>query len=108
MTRRSLALLALFSALAAPAHGDGLDALKGKFGFDWHNDPAKAKCVKVDGALLADFKSSNYKCDLKPRTDTSSGAAAQVCTQVKGGKEYLIFATQKDCNDERETQASNE
>jgi hypothetical protein len=108
MTSRILVLAGFVLALAAPARSDGLEALKGKFAFDWHSDPAKAKCVKVDDALLSDFKSSKYKCDLKPKSDTSAGVATQTCTQVKGGKEYLIFARQKDCDDERETQAANE
>ncbi len=94
--------------VCAPAHADGIDVLRGKFAFDWFHDPAKAKCVKVDGKLLSDFKSSHYHCDLKANTNSSSGASSRTCTQIPHDKEYLIFDTKRACDEERDTQASNE
>jgi hypothetical protein len=92
--------------LSAPAHAD--DVLQGKFAFNWHADPAREKCVRVAGPLLADFKSKKYRCDLKAKTNTSNGASVRTCTEVRGRKEYLIFDTLRACNNEREEQASNE
>lgn len=94
--------------LTAPAHADGIDVLRGKFAFNWLNDPAKAKCMKVDGKLLSDFKSARYHCDLKANTNSSSGASSRTCTQIPRNKEYLIFDTKYACDEERDTQASNE
>lgn len=105
--RWGLAVL-LLVLLSAPGSAAGIDALQGKFAFNWHSNPGGQKCVKVGGKLLDDFKSSKYRCDLKPQSNTSSGATVRTCTAVKGGKEYLIFDTQRACNEERETQASNE
>lgn len=103
-TRRNLAVL-IFFLFSAPAYAQTPDVLQGKFAFNWHNNPDRQKCVKVDGPLLADFKSSNYRCDLKVRTNTSSGTGVRTCTAVKGRKEYLIFATMRACESERKDQA---
>lgn len=100
-------LVALLVA-AAPAAAAGPEILAGTFAFNWHSDPARQKCVKVAGSLLASFKSAKYKCDLTEKTNTSSGAPARTCTEVKEGKEYLIFTTLKACERERKEQASNE
>ena len=94
--------------VTASAQAGGIDVLRGKFAFNWLNDPAKAKCIKVDGKLLSDFKSARYHCDLKANTNSSSGASSRTCTQIPRNKEYLIFDTKHDCDEERDTQASNE
>jgi len=94
--------------LSAPADADRLDVLEGKFAFNWHAEPSREKCIKVTGPLLADFKSTKYRCDLNAKSNTSSGASARMCTEAKGRKEYLIFDTLRACDDERKTQASNE
>lgn len=83
------------------------DQLKGRFAFNWHSNPDRQKCRAVEGKLLGDLKSAQYKCDLKPVSNTASGNKAVVCTQAKGKAEYLIFATMRACEDERKTQASN-
>jgi hypothetical protein len=103
--RCNLVVLMLF-LLSSPANAD--DVLQGKFAFNWHKDPAREKCVKVAGPLLADFKSKKYRCDLNPKTNSSSGATVRTCTEVRVRKEYLIFDTLRACNNEREEQASNE
>ncbi len=100
------ALILLF--LATPAQADGIDVLRGKFAFDWLHDPAKTKCVKVDGKLLSEFKSARYHCDLKANSNSSSGASSRTCMQIPRNKEYLIFDTRHACDEERDTQASNE
>ncbi len=111
--RYSFAALVLVS-LCAPAHADSLDILQGKFAFNWRSEPDREKCVKVEGALLASFKSAKYKCDLKVISNTSSGEKARTCTaakdgkETKDGKEYLIFDTKRSCEKERKDQASNE
>ena len=100
--------LVLFFVSAPAAAAGGLDALQGKFAFNWRAEPGGQKCVKVDGKLLSDFKTAKYRCDLNARSNTSTGASARTCTEAKDGKEYLIFDTMKACEDERKTQASNE
>ena len=104
---RALAVL-MFCLASVPAAADSLDVLQGKYAFNWRAEPSREKCVKVAGKLLTDFKSNKYRCVLTPVTNTSTGAPARTCTEVKDGKEYLIFDTLRACNEERETQASNE
>lgn len=99
-------LLALQGAPIA-ALADDIDILKGQFAFDWHSEPSKVKCVAIDDKLLAQFKSDAFKCDLKVVTNTASDEPARVCTEKGDKREYLIFATRKACESERETQASN-
>ena len=111
--RCGVAALLLFT-VPAPASAQSLDILQGKFAFNWRSEPDREKCVKVEGALLASFKSPKYKCDLKVISNTSSGERARVCTaakngkETKDGKEYLIFDTKRSCDKERKDQASNE
>ena len=105
--RCGFAVFILF-LLSAPANADTLDVLQGKFAFNWHAEPSREKCVKVEGPLLASFKSTRYRCDLKVISNTSTGARARMCTEVKGRKEYLIFDTLRACESERKTQATNE
>src|SRR5262245_34287272 len=95
-TLRGFAVFVLL-LLASPMHAQTIDALEGKFAFNWHNNPDREKCVRVTGQLLADFKSANYRCDLTVRTNNSRGANVRTCTATKGRnhsrKEYLIFDT---------------
>jgi hypothetical protein len=106
MSKNQVGLALLLLLVCAPAHADTLDVLQGKFAFNWHAEPAREKCLKVAGPLLADFKSAKYRCDLEVKTNTSSGANVRTCTAAKG-KEFLIFDTQRACDEERKTQASN-
>jgi hypothetical protein len=109
MSKTLYALVGLILCLtAAPAGAQGLDVLQGQFAFNWHSEPSRQKCAKVEGKLLTDFKSANYRCEMKPVTNTSSGASARICTQVKGGREYMVFETMRACERERKEQASNE
>ena len=109
MPRSSIGLAILIALLSpTPATAQSSDVLAGKFAFNWHSEPSREKCVRVAGALLADFKAKKYQCDLKPRTNSSSGATIRTCTQIKGRKEYLIFDTHRACDNERKEQASNE
>ena len=107
-SNRSGFVVFLLFLLPAPADAGVLDVLKGKFAFNWHANPDKQKCISVAGQLLADFKSAKYRCDLNAKSNTSTGASARTCTEGKDGKEYLIFDTQRACEEERKTQASNE
>ena|SRR5258707_1976667 len=109
MPRNRLGLAVVMFCLASvPADADSLDVLQGKYTFNWHAAPSREKCLKVAGKLLTDFRSNKYRCELTAITNTSTGAPARTCTEVKGGKEYLIFDTLRACEDERQTQASNE
>ena len=107
-TRHGFAVLILL-LLSSPAGAESLDVLQGKFAFNWRSEPSREKCIKVAGQLLADFTSKAYRCDLKVITNTSTGAPARTCTQLKGGrKQYLVFETLRACDNERKDQASNE
>ena len=109
MSKYSYCFAALILLRASmPADAGALDVLQGKFGFNWHANPAREKCVKIEGPLLADFETTKYRCNVKAQSNTSTGASARTCTEVKGKKEYLIFDTLRACDDERKTQASNE
>jgi hypothetical protein len=105
--RRGFAVLIL-CLVSAPAGADRLDVLQGKFAFNWHANPGREKCIKLEGPLMAELKSAKYRCDLKIKTNTASGANARTCTAVNGRKEYLIFDTLRACEEERKTQESNE
>ena len=105
--RCGFAVVILFLA-SAPANAESLDVLQGKFAFNWRAEPSREKCIKVEGPLLAGFKSTRYRCDLTVKSNTSSGANVRTCTEVKDRKEYLIFDTRRACDDERKTQAANE
>jgi len=98
----------LFCAVV-PAHAQPVDSLKGKFAFNGLNKPDREKCIKIDDRLLADFKSSKYRCDLAPTTKTESGLIPQICTERQGTKkkEYLIFESYGACDAERRGQAAN-
>lgn len=103
-----IAALAATALLPSASHAaDSIDGLKGQFAFDWHIEPEKTKCAAVDDALIALFKSDKFTCELVPVTNTASGEAARTCTEKGDSREYLIFETQKACEAERETQASN-
>jgi hypothetical protein len=84
-----------------------LSVLEGRFGFNWRQDPSKARCVKVDNALRKKLV-IDYKCNLKETTDSSSGKPRVVCRAKNGSPEYLIFRTKESCEDERKTQEANE
>lgn len=100
-------LLGSFVCAADAARAEDIDSLKGQFTFDWHSEPGNQKCKAVDDQLLGLFKSDAYQCDLTAVTNTASGQPARICGQKGEGSEYLIFATEKDCEAEREEQASN-
>jgi hypothetical protein len=101
MVKRCLAVLVL---LVVPASADP-PALKGTFGFDWFK-PERSRCAAVTGALLTKL-TKDYVC-VSPDAGSSSGAAiVATCTAKKGKSEFLLFATRKDCTNERDTQLAN-
>lgn len=106
---KKLGLAAAFTAvlLSAPALAADIDSLKGQYTFNWFANPAKARCAAVDDKQLAIFKSAAFTCDLNPVTNTASGKPARVCAESGEKSEYLVFETRSDCEEERETQASN-
>lgn len=100
-------LIALTSVTPSALAGDTSDSLKGQFTFNWFSAPDQTTCKAVDDTLLSTFKSEAYECDMTVVTNTASGEPARICKQKDGDAEYLIFATEKACELERETQASN-
>ena len=89
------------------ANAESIDSLRGRFTFNWHNASDKVKCARVDDKLLSQFKSNAYSCNLEAVTNTASGEPAMVCTRKTKGVEYLIFATKKSCEAERQAQLAN-
>jgi hypothetical protein len=94
------------AAFAEPSAKDALAPLKGRFAFNWRNDPAKEKCVRITDKLLKDFEKS-YTCDARENTDSASGKPSLRCTKKDDSRQYLVFKTKADCEEERETQMAN-
>jgi len=105
--RRFLATLAVGALAAWSASASEIDALKGRYGFDWLVDLAKSKCVKIDDKLIKTFSSPSYVCDLAPDATTASSGVAFKCKRKDGNSEYLIFHTLAACRKEHETQSNN-
>jgi hypothetical protein len=103
MARR--VVVVLLALLVTPAFADP-PKLKGTFGFDWSKP--RVACAAVSGALLAKL-TKDYTCVTPgdPKSSASGGTMVAVCTAKKGHSEYLVFATAKDCTEERETQLAN-
>jgi hypothetical protein len=71
----------------------------------------KKKCAKVTGALKQKLE-KNYTCfgPGKDEPGSASGKPIAARCEPKSKKtrgEYLLFATNADCNEERETQLAN-
>lgn len=73
----------------------------GKYGFDWLNI-SKSKCEKIEEKL-----SPAFKC-IQPSNGSASGVDVVSQCKLSKKKEFLIFKSLKDCNEERETQLANE
>lgn len=99
------ALLLLMSVSASQA--EPADVLRGMSAFNWLSEPARQKCVTVDGQLLAEFKSAKFRCNLKAKYDPHSKGNFRVCTSVPRKKEYLIYDSKRACESERQSQADN-
>lgn len=93
-------------ALAQSSEKGSLDTLKGRFAFNWFNDPEKEKCVRIDDTLLKDFQ-QNYQCDLKENTHSASGKPHVRCTRKDESRQYLVFKTKAFCEKDRKTQMAN-
>ena len=97
-----IALVLLPSIVAA----EPTPTVENTFGFDAMKP--KGKCAKVTGALKKKLDKS-YACTAPdPNVGTASGKTLVAsCKAKKGKSEYQLFATQADCNEERETQLAN-
>lgn len=98
-------LLAVGVCLAVPAVADP-PQIKNSYGFDVMKP--KTKCVKVAGAVVTKL-AKQYTC-AAPADPTASASGKPMlaeCPAKKGTSRYLLFAAQKDCNEERETQLAN-
>ena len=102
------AMFAVSCAVTVPASAaDTIDSLTGKFAFNWFTEPANTKCAAVSADLLAQFKSDAFTCDLNVVTNTASGEGARTCSKKDGEAEYLVFDSEKSCEEERKAQESN-
>ena len=102
----SAVFCALAIGLPVVVAASDLDALNGRFAFNWLPYPAKEKCSGVDDKRLEAFRSPPYRRDLTP-SPIGSGALAVKCGRRDGKVEYLIFATRAASETERQAQAAN-
>jgi hypothetical protein len=106
----ALALLAsLLLPFAASAEAFDYQKLNGLFAFEWMRLRERDRCAKVDTRRIRDFASKGYVCDA-PSDGASSSSGRTIrfkCKSKDQKREYLIFATQADCNEEIETQKAN-
>ncbi len=111
MTDKAIAFRGMFASLLVltptMAVADGLNALVGHYGFNWLQDPNKAKCMPINENMVRTFGAKPYVCDLTPFKNTASGESAVKCSKNDNRVEYLIFDTKAGCDKERETQAAN-
>src|ERR1041384_8378059 len=99
MIVRSLAALVL---IAAPAFAEPVKApkLDGSFAFDVMKP--RTRCAKVTGALLT--RLSKAYSGAPADTDTASGVkTVAVCKAKTGDSQFMLFATNADCENERQT-----
>ncbi len=103
MLARSLVVLALITApaLAEPAKEPRLE---GSFAFDVMKP--RAKCAKVTGALLTRLNKS-YRCGPAESNTASGVKTVAACKAKTGDSQFLLFATNADCENERQTQIAN-
>lgn len=96
-----------FGPLSNSARADGQPpappSIQGTYAFDWHH-PMRSRCTKVKGSLLRKLKKS-ATCR-PPEAGSASGRPVVAVCSVKGG-EWMLFATNDDCKEERETQLAN-
>jgi hypothetical protein len=110
MIKRCLLVLILISpaALAEPAKPPASPPspkIEGTFGFDVMKS-VSTKCAKVTGALLTKL-TKDYRC-APPTVQSASGVAVVAsCAAKKGDSSYMLFATNHDCEEERQTQVAN-
>jgi hypothetical protein len=101
-------VLALELSLAAPNLGAAeLDALAGRYTFNWKTAPIPKKCLKIDDKLLSEFRSKTYTCDLTQKKYSASGEPFIQCTKTSGTGQYMIFKRAEACEKERRTQEAN-
>jgi hypothetical protein len=101
-------ILALPLSLAAPSlEAAELDALAGRYTFNWKAAPLAKKCLKIDSKLLSAFSSKAYACDLTEKSESASGERFVQCTKTDGTGQYMIFKKAESCEKERQTQEAN-
>ena len=104
MTRMLLAVLIVAALVGTPLADTPLP-IEGTYGFNVFMP--KKKCKPVKGALLALLR-SKYTCELVESEGASGRHIFARCTAKRGRSEFLLLATAKACEDERETQLANE
>jgi hypothetical protein len=107
-TMITFGVLALSLSLATPnLEAAELDALAGRYTFDWKAAPLPKKCLRIDKKLLSQFRSKAYACDLSEKSESASGEAFVQCTKTGGANQYMIFKKAESCEKERSTQEAN-
>jgi len=78
--------------------------LEGSYGFNWLK-PESSKCQKITEARLEKFKT----CRKSTETDGFGGEnrPTHICQDAEGG-EWIIYATNAQCQDEFEIMKANE
>lgn len=106
LTAVACSTLLWFGPLSNAARADGqpppLPSLQGTYAFDWHH-PMRSRCTKVKGSLLRKLKKATCA---PPDAGSASGHPIVAECRAKGAS-WLLFATAKECKEERETQLAN-
>ena len=104
-------LVALFTSVCIhSSRADDARAPKkfvGKFAFNFAADPAKQKCRPVTAAFAGDLAAKHFSC-APGDTPTAAGLKPVVCADAAKKVQYLLFDSNKTCEDERKEQAANE
>ena len=76
----------------------------GKFAFNWFADPAKQRCQLVTAAFASNLAAKHFSCALD-KVSNDFGLKPIRCGDPGEKAEYLLFDTNKDCENERGNQA---
>ena len=106
-----ISILAAWMSLGAATRADAAEPVvlpKDAAAFDWLH-PESSRCAKVAGALRARLTSKQFTC-AGPSSDASTASSTPLlatCSETSKKREFLVFATLRDCKAERDTQLAN-
>ena len=90
---------------ARAAEAPALEKLIGKFVFSASADPAKEKCRPVSEAFASHLAAERFSCVAD--SDLGPNSNATICSNPGQKTQYLFFDTNRQCESERQIEASN-
>ena len=106
MERIFLAALAACLCAAAASASEAPGKFLGKYAYK-DIDPAKQKCQLVSPALASRLEAGRFSCMTAEAPLGASGLKAIVCSDPGQKTQYLLFDSNKKCENERRNEASN-